>query len=165
MTAKASILIKATWFKMSARIYIPAGEISFILYLLISYSLPPCWIYWLSSPGRIAPRRSRRSCGGSPCTAPEHNHQQCVTVDPEILITISINLNWQSYFLSWWCIQGLTCSSCMLLGMDTGGQLSAMYLALSSSRSLSSSSSKPLAMDSIKLCRTTAARHIPTRHL
>lgn len=43
------------------------------------------------------------------------------------------------------------CSSCMVLGMDTGGQVSAMYLLFASSRSLSSSSSIPLAMDSIKL--------------
>ena len=45
------------------------------------------------------------------------------------------------------------CSSCMLLGMETAGQFSCMYLPLSSSCSFASSSSKPLAMDSIKLCR------------
>lgn len=39
----------------------------------------------------------------------------------------------------------------MVLGMDTGGQVSAKYLLFASSRSLSSSSSIPLAMDSIKL--------------
>lgn len=37
--------------------------------------------------------------------------------------------------------------------MDTGGHVSDMYLRLSAVRSRSSSSSKPLAMDSIKLCQ------------
>lgn len=46
---------------------------------------------------------------------------------------------------------GHTCSSCMVLGMHTGGQVSAMYVLFCTSRSLSSSSRSPLAMDSIKL--------------
>lgn len=108
-------------------VYTPGG-IRFIpmqpLKVLQGFSgnLPPCWIYRLSSRGRTAPRRSCRSCGGSPCTAPEQRWQQQVTVRPRQAMAMSVQPKPGQAS----CVLGQTCSSCMLLGMETGGQFSDM---------------------------------------
>lgn len=137
------------------------------------YILPLCWLCWLSSPGRIAPHRSHRSCGGSPCTDPEHRcKSHCYTCTATMNFSrrypTEMHIRTQMLDMKWSLTSQVAslcdilstsvgvllwraCSSCMVLGMDTGGQVSAMYLLFASSRSLSSSSSIPLAMDSIKL--------------
>lgn len=97
-------------------------------------------------PDRTAPHRWHRSCGEVPCIAPVDIHEEYFVCDDR---TSKKRFGFQLFLFL--CRVISTCNACMDPGRDRPGQVSAMYLFFSTSRSFASCSSKPLAMASIKL--------------